>query len=280
MESVKGIQSNCLRFDCIKELIITHALQNCFFDVDGTLTHDADGSISESTREAIGTLISKGIRVVAATGRPFSMCEVLQELGIETFITANGAYVMHNNEVIHKVAMDPHTVREITAFAQTNRHGLSFYTDSYWTNGVQDEMMGQALQETLSIHAAPAVHEDICSQEIYLLCLFATDEVAERYLTAFPHLIFRRWHPYVLSVLQEEVSKSLAISEVLRYFGIDRSEAIAFGDGDNDIDMLELAGLGIAMGNGSEKAKRAADFITKKSSEDGIAYALHKYGVI
>ena len=80
-----------------------------------------------------------------------------------------------------------------------------------------------------------------------------------------------------MNVLQEEVSKSLAIIKVLKYFDIDKSEAIAFGDGENDIDMLELVGLGIAMGNGNEKLKTIADFVTKKSSEDGIEFALKKY---
>lgn len=68
--------------------------------------------------------------------------------------------------------------------------------------------------------------------------------------------------------------------KTLDFFGIDKSEAIAFGDGENDIDMLELAGLGIAMGNGNEKLKKAADFVTKQSSENGIDYALKKYGII
>lgn len=58
------------------------------------------------------------------------------------------------------------------------------------------------------------------------------------------------------------------------------TEAIAFGDGGNDIDMLELVGLGIAMGNGNEELKSVADFVTKKSSEDGISFALQKFGVI
>jgi len=64
-----------------------------FFDIDGTITNHEDGSIPHSTIEAIKALKNKGIRVVAATGRPLSMCKEIQELGIETFITANGGYV-------------------------------------------------------------------------------------------------------------------------------------------------------------------------------------------
>ena len=68
--------------------------------------------------------------------------------------------------------------------------------------------------------------------------------------------------------------------KVLNYFNIDQSQAIAFGDGENDINMIELAGLGIAMGNGSDKLKNAADFVTKKSGEDGIEFALKKFKVL
>lgn len=86
--------------------------------------------------------------------------------------------------------------------------------------------------------------------------------------------------PFIVSVLQEEITKSVAILKVLDYFNIHQSEAIAFGDGENDIDMIELAGLGIAMGNSSDKLKSVADFVTKKSSEDGIEFALKKFKVL
>jgi HAD superfamily hydrolase (TIGR01484 family) len=59
-----------------------------FFDVDGTITHHENGSISNNTKEVIKTLINKGLKVVAATGRPLSMCKEIRELGIDTFITA------------------------------------------------------------------------------------------------------------------------------------------------------------------------------------------------
>ena len=58
---------------------------------------------------------------------------------------------------------------------------------------------------------------------------------------------------------------------------IESSEAIAFGNDENDIDMLELVGLGVAMGNGNEKLKMSANFVTKKSGEDGIEFALKEY---
>jgi len=251
-----------------------------FFDVDGTITYHEDGSISTNTKEAIKELIKKGIKVVAATGRPLSMCEEIRELGIDTFITANGAYVKHNQQVIHKVTMDKKVVRELVGFSYTENQGLSFFTEDFSMNGVKDAEIVKALKETLSLNYYPTIKQQIYNHEVYLMCLYATDETVEKYFQKFPYLTLQRWHPFVVNVLQEEVSKSLAIIKVLQYFDIDKSEAIAFGDGENDIDMLELVGFGVAMGNGNEELKKVADFVTKKSSEDGIEFALKKYGVI
>ncbi|MFD0048130.1 Cof-type HAD-IIB family hydrolase [Actinomycetes bacterium NPDC127524] len=251
-----------------------------FLDVDGTITNHEDGSIPFSTVKAIKELKRKGLRIVAATGRPLSLCKELIDLGIETFITANGGYVKHIQEVIHKVPMDKGIIHEVMEFAKLQRNGLSFYTEEFSMNGVTEPKILTALKETLSLNEYPKTRLQTHSEEVFLLCLFANDETVEKYIQRFPHLRFRRWHPYVLNVLQEDVSKSLAISKTLEYFNINKSEAIAFGDGENDIDMVELAGLGIAMGNGNERLKNAADFVTKKSSEDGIYYALKKYGIL
>jgi hydroxymethylpyrimidine pyrophosphatase-like HAD family hydrolase len=95
-----------------------------------------------------------------------------------------------------------------------------------------------ALKETLSLNEYPENNPLIHNEEVFLLCLFANDQKVEKYIQKFPQLTFKRWHPYVLNVLQGNVSKSLAILKTLEFFGIDRSEAVAFDDGENDIDML------------------------------------------
>lgn len=251
-----------------------------FFDVDGTITDHRDGTISNSVKKAIRALINKGIKVVAATGRPLSMCREIEDIGIDTFITANGAYVKHNRKVIHKITMDKEIVQEVVEFANIQNHALSYYTEEFSMNGVQEPRIIKALKETLSLNDYPMIKSSIHEEEVYLMCLFANDDSVQKFITKFPHLTFKRWHPYVLNVLQHDVSKSIAILKVLDYFGIDKKEAIAFGDGENDIDMLELVGLGIAMENGNENLKNIAEFVTKKSSEAGIEYALKSLGII
>ncbi|MEK3766124.1 Cof-type HAD-IIB family hydrolase [Solibacillus sp. FSL K6-4121] len=251
-----------------------------FFDVDGTITSYKDGTISQSTKTAIKQLLDQGFKVVAATGRPLSMCNELAEIGIETFITANGAYVTHQGNCIHKIVLPNETANLFSEFALEQQNALTYYSDTLHMNEVQSPKIQQALYETLRLQEFPPINEDVQLKEIYLLCLFADDVEIEKYKNQFPTIHFKRWHPYIVNVLENDVSKSLAIQKVLNYFGLTKEEAIAFGDGENDIDMLELVDLGIAMGNAGKILKSTANFVTKDSSEDGIAWALKRYELI
>lgn len=251
-----------------------------FFDVDGTITSYKDGTISQSTKTAIKKLLDHGFKVVAATGRPLSMCNELVEIGIDTFITANGAYVTHQGSCIHKIVIPNETTRLYSKFAFEQQNALTYYSDTLHMNEVKSPKIQQALYETLRLQEFPPINVEAHLNEIYLLCLFADDVEIEKYKNQFPTIHFKRWHPYIVNVLEEDVSKSVAIKKLLDYFGLKKEEAIAFGDGENDIDMLELVDLGIAMGNANEKLKSTANFVTKDSSEDGIEWALKKYELI
>ena len=147
-------------------------------------------------------------------------------------------------------------------------------------NEVRNPKVQQALYETLRLQEFPPSNTEAHLNEIYLLCLFADEVEIKKYKTQFPGIHFKRWHPYIVNVLKEDVSKSVAIKKVLNYFGLTKEEAVAFGDGENDLDMLELVDLGIAMGNANDRLKSIANFVTKDSSEDGIEWALMKYEFI
>ncbi|MFB4212487.1 Cof-type HAD-IIB family hydrolase [Shouchella sp. JSM 1781072] len=251
-----------------------------FFDVDGTLTDHQTGEIQASTRRAIRALQRKEILVVAATGRPLSMCEELRELGITTFITANGGLVTHHDEVIYYTSMNEKTVLAIETFAWEHQHALSFYSQDFHMNGVKNEAVHQALKETLSLTTYPSIRSNHAKEPIHLLCLFADEATEHLYKSSFPDLHFRRWHPYILNVLEEPIDKALALNSVLRYFNLEHSQTIAFGDGNNDIDMLSLASIGVAMENGSEELKRIANYVTKPAAENGIELALKHFHLI
>ena len=251
-----------------------------FFDVDGTLTSYKDGTISTATKQALAKLKKNGFIIVAATGRPFSMCHELIALGIDTFITANGGYVIHKNRCIHKIKMNQNIVQQVSHFALQQQHALTYYSHILQMNTIQTPIVQQALYETLGLCTFPPIAQNNDSLETYLLCLFVTDEQLAPYKKQFPALTFRRWHTNIVNVLERNVSKSDAIMQVLQHFGLSNTQAIAFGDGNNDIDMLQIADIGIAMGNATENLKAISNFVTEDSHEDGIVLALKHYKLI
>ncbi|MEC0092300.1 Cof-type HAD-IIB family hydrolase [Paenibacillus macquariensis] len=253
-----------------------------FFDADGTLLSEIDRRMPQSTIEAIERLIDRGIKVVVATGRPYNLCEEFKKMGIDTIICANGALVKCNDTTIYKSVLRTETVRMVSDFAELNDHALSYFTEKYAMNGKgsENQRIMSALKETLTLTDYPERIGSL-SEEIYGMCLYADEVEAQKFVDQFPKLKFKRWHNYVMNVYEDtEASKSSAIIQVLDYYNICRSEAIAFGDGGNDIDMLEYVGLGIAMGNAEQELQDKADFITKKASEDGISHALQYFSVI
>ncbi|MDT0121724.1 Cof-type HAD-IIB family hydrolase [Paenibacillus sp. RRE4] len=253
-----------------------------FLDVDGTLLSEKDRSLSKDTEESIRRLIQKGIHIILVTGRPHHLCEKFKHLGIDTVISANGALVTCRGEIIHKSILSSTMVREFSHFAASQGHALSYFTESLGMNGTcrTDHRVTDALRETLGLMEYPDQTLTL-DEEIYCMCLYANEEETNQYKERFPSLRFVRFHPYVCNVLEAgEVSKSVAAQIVLTHLNIRREETMAFGDGENDIDLLTYVGVSVAMGNGGERVKQSADYVTRKASEGGITHALRHYKLI
>ena len=88
------------------------------------------------------------------------------------------------------------------------------------------------------------------------------------------------WSDTGIDIIPKDGGKSAGIRRYLEEHGLDRSEIMAFGDGENDIDMLKFAGIGVAMGNSSDIVKAAADYVTDTIDNDGIEKALRHFGLI
>ena len=105
----------------------------------------------------------------------------------------------------------------------------------------------------------------------------ADEEIFGKILT---HCETMRWHPLFADIINKGTSKSRGIDEVIKHYGIKLEETMAFGDGGNDINMLEHAGIGVAMDNASDKVKAAADYITSSVDDNGIINALRHFNIL
>lgn len=120
----------------------------------------------------------------------------------------------------------------------------------------------------------------ILREPIYQVVLVATEGESERIQKQFPRVKLTRSSPYSMDVISEGQSKVKGIERVGQRYGFDLSEVIAFGDSDNDIEMLSQVGIGVAMGNASQQVKENARYTTADNNDDGISKALAHYGLI
>ncbi|MGG6432218.1 Cof-type HAD-IIB family hydrolase [Anoxybacillus sp. D401a] len=251
-----------------------------FFDIDGTLL-DHDKQLPPSTYEAVQSLKKQGVYVAIATGRaPFMFEWLRKELDIQSFVSFNGQYVVFEGEVIHNQPLDRERLHELKQMAHANEHPLIFMDADKMRASVADHPYIHESMGSLKF-AHPPYDETYYEQnDIYQALLFCKPEEEQPYVTAFPTFHFVRWHAVSTDILPYGGSKAEGIKKMIDELGIRREHVYAFGDGLNDTEMLRFVGTGVAMGNGHEEAKRAADFVTKAVDEDGILFGLRHLGLL
>lgn len=250
-----------------------------FFDVDGTLL-DRNNEIPDSTKDSIQEIQSKGIEVAISTGRaPTMFRKISEELNINSYVSCNGSLVVYQGKVIHQEQYDVDMLSKLEKQALNKGYSMIFSTkDKIWINSKSDVFVDNSM--SLIGLDAPAYHEANLHEEIsyaLLLCDTYEEEFLEQYRNNFR---FLRWYKYCVDVLNPGMYKAKGAQKMLEYLELPKELSVAFGDGVNDLEILKFAGTGIAMGNSVELAKKAADFVTKDVSENGIAYGLEKLGLL
>lgn len=252
-----------------------------FFDIDGTLLN-TDHTIPEETRRAVRHLQENGVLVAIATGRaPFHLLPVAQELGIDTYVGFNGSYVVAEGRLIRETPLSRKTLADLEATAQANGHPMVFLSaDTCYANTADHP---HVIESFHSLRLAPPVCRQRYWEEasIYQAFLYCGEQEEHNYFTRFrDDVSFVRWHRVVLDVLPPNGSKARGIEAVLRHYGLKPEDAVAFGDGLNDREMLAYVGMGVAMGNAHEQVKRLANMVTRHVNDAGIHYGLRQLGLI
>ncbi|WP_170006836.1 Cof-type HAD-IIB family hydrolase [Bacillus fonticola] len=251
-----------------------------FFDIDGTLL-DHDKQLPVSTKEAIATLQQNGVYTAIATGRaPFMFSGLREELGIDSFVSFNGQYVVFEGEPIVWNALPPNTLKTLTEHAKELGHPLVYLSDHTMRASVAEHKKITSAMGSLQFEhpeMGPTYYEE---DPIYQALLFCDEKEEEVYWNEYPELHFIRWHEHSMDVLPKGGSKARGIQEMIKKLGFRMEDVYAFGDGLNDLEMLEAVGHGVAMGNAHEKAKRCADYVTDDVDKDGIVKGLRELGLL
>jgi Cof subfamily protein (haloacid dehalogenase superfamily) len=251
-----------------------------FFDIDGTLL-DHDKNLPLSTMRALKELKNNGVFVAIATGRaPFMFESLREELEIDSFVSFNGQYVVFENQVIYQNPLDTNELSMFLKETRKNNHPLVFLTEKTMKASVEYHPF---IEESLGTLKFPHPEEDVHfyeSRHIYQSLVFCEEQKEQYYRSEYPGFSFVRWHPYSVDVLPSGGSKAEGIKKMIERLDFKLEDVFAFGDGLNDIEMLKAVGTGVAMGNGTDEAKRHANVITTDVDNNGIWNGLKELKLI
>ena len=251
-----------------------------FFDIDGTLIDMQKKCISEKTLETLVRLKKNGILICLATGRTPLTVPHFEGGEFDAFLTFNGAYCYTEEEDISGNPIPTEDVRQIIENAAEIGRPVSVATKNrIAANGKDADLVEYYSFAKLEVDI-PKDFEEVSQGDVYQIMLGCLEEDYPKLLKNVKHAKITSWWERAVDIIPAEGGKGAGIRKMLEYYGLDRFEAMAFGDGNNDIEMLKEVGIGVAMANASEQLKEAADEICKSVTEDGIYHYCLEHGLI
>lgn len=252
-----------------------------FFDIDDTLRNSKTGFIPSTIPTAFKQLRDKGILTGIATGRGiFGVVPELKALKPDFFVTLNGAYIEDKKgNVIYSNKIAKDKVEEYITW--TKEVGIDYgLVGSHATKlSRRTEMISQAIDP---IYPDLEVDPDFYQKEdIYQMWTFeeqGDDLVLPESLASTLRMV--RWHEHSSDVVPISGSKAAGVAKVVDQLGLKPENVMVFGDGLNDLELFDYAGISVAMGVSHDKIKEKADYITKTLEEDGIFDALEGFGMV
>lgn len=254
-----------------------------FFDIDGTLVSFKTHTVPPSTIRAIEALKAQGIKTFIATGRAFTQIPPLEGIKFDGYVTVNGGYCLTaQKEVMYKNPIPQSDVEALVRYQlEVEEFPCLFVSENeVFLNKYNDDV--EKIEKMLHINfnnVKPL--EYALGQEIFqLVAFFGEDKEKEMMQKIFSHCEATRWYPLFTDIIATGNSKQVGIDKVLEYYDLDLSECMSFGDGGNDISMLQHTPISVAMGNASDEVKSYATHVTDSVDEDGIWNMLKKLEII
>ena len=252
-----------------------------FFDIDDTLRNSKTGFIPSTIPTVFKQLREKGILTGIATGRGiFGVVPEIKALKPDFFVTLNGAYIEDKKgNVIYSNKIAKDKVEDYITW--TKEVGIDYgLVGSHAAKlSRRTEMISQAIDP---IYPDLEVDPDFYQKEdIYQMWTFeeqGDDLVLPESLASTLRMV--RWHEHSSDVVPISGSKAAGVAKVVDQLGLKPENVMVFGDGLNDLELFDYAGISIAMGISHEKIKEKADYITKTLEEDGIFDALEGFGMV
>lgn len=274
--------------------VINNEITMIALDIDGTLLND-ERKVTERTKKALEKAAEKGVHIVLSTGRSFNSLpdEVKSIKGISYAITSNGAHIneISTGRAIYSDYIHPDNPKRILELKEKYNTGLEVFIDG---QAYMDEATYRDIEKNgsefrsaeyiiWSRKPVPDLTELVMSNKDIIenvnFCFDSVEdlEIAKPEIEKIPNATITTSFKNNLEVGGANTSKKTALIELMKMFGVERENLMCCGDAPNDIQMIELAGIGVAMGNAWGGTKDHADYITANNNEDGVAKAVEKF---
>ncbi len=251
-----------------------------FFDIDGTLIDMQKKQISEKTLEMLHRLREKGVLICLATGRSPAALPKLDGVEFDAYLTFNGSLCYTTAETIFSNPISAEDVQKIIQNAASLGRPVSVATrQRLAANGSDADLAEYYSFAHLAVTVAPDF-EEVCQQGIYQVMLGCREKDYPAILSGVASAKIAAWWDRAVDIIPADGGKGTGSHKIRSYYHLTKVEALAFGDGNNDIEMLQSVGTGVAMENASEQLKAIADDICGHVAEDGVYHYCIRHGLI
>ncbi len=251
-----------------------------FFDIDGTLVSHTKRDIPEGVLTALDELRAKGILLFIASGRHISEFPALplHDYPFDGYVTQTGQ-ICYNGafETIYEQPFTDEDTESLVRMFNEREIPIVLLNDrSLYINVVNEYVVRTQNAINTPIPPIDSYH----GEKLYGATVFGESATIDRVEERLAASRATRWNRFAADIVLGEAGKENGIRKMLDHYGISRDEIMAFGDADNDLDMISFAGIGVVMGNGTEKMKAIADYVTASVDEGGVVEARRHFGLI
>ena len=252
-----------------------------FFDIDGTLIDMEKKQITPTTLEMLRRLQAKGIRICLATGRSPIVVPHFEGVEFDATLSYNGSYCYtHSGETIFSNPIPPQDLALLLRNAAAIGRPLCLATDSRLAaNGSDKDLADYFAIAKIGVDIAPDFAE-VAKGTVYQIMMSGRKDEYAAILKDVQGAKIAAWWDRAVDIIPATGGKGVGIRKMLDYYGLDKSEAIAFGDGNNDIEMFQAVGNSVAMANASPELKAIATDHCGHVAEEGIYHYCVEHGLI
>ena len=258
-------------------------------DLDGTLMA-SDHKLSERNEAALKAAIAQGVQILLATGKTRqSALDIIERIGLDTpgiYLQGLAVYDGEGNVTYEKL-LDPAIARRVITFAEDRGFDVILYSGfkilvRQLNEGAREltELYGEPMPEAIgplqNVLDDMPVHKLIVTRKGEARKIKALRWQLGKQLDGAGRLV-QAMIPDMLEVLPPQASKGAALKSLLKQLGVAAQNVLAIGDGENDLEMLELAGIGVAVGNASQQLKDIADHVVGTNDEHAVAQTLERF---